>query len=204
MDESVKSVSTVLCNHSFHSQCLKIGRLHLPSLSIYANSVESGKLRASFAETLAAGDAHKSTLRSISRTHLRQSSLGLRSRLFRPSTGYERKLRENRRDEGQFERFGSKDSNRVIETLHCRVYSVQLEEQRKYWEEKLEVNGLCERSCPPPRKRLRSVTEKAVKAFTELQNERSMTRSMVETRTAQAHVFTSFLAARLRMSSNSI
>ena len=104
----------------------------------------------------------------------------------------------------------SKDLEAKIQTECLKFFSVQLEEQRKYWEEKLkqkdqehqekcekiteELDKLKSRAVTKDEfekekqsyeKRLRSATEKAVKASTELQNERSMTLSMVETRTAQ-------------------
>ncbi|CBY19618.1 unnamed protein product [Oikopleura dioica] len=228
MDESVKSVLTVLCNHSFHSQCLKkwedstcpVCRFtQTPSSEESArNACNSCNSREDLWICLVCGNigCGRYTQEHAQQHYLDTShnyAMALSDNRVWDYAGdyFVHRLIANESSEKIVEtKVNSKDLETKIQTECLKFFSVQLEEQRKYWEEKMnekdkEYKEKCKEIAEELEKfksravtkdefdkekenfekRLRSATEKAVKASTELQNERSMTKSMVVMREAQ-------------------
>jgi BRCA1-associated protein len=228
MDESVKSVLTVLCNHSFHSQCLKkwedstcpVCRFtQTPSSEESArNACNSCNSREDLWICLVCGNigCGRYTQEHAQQHYLDTShnyAMALSDNRVWDYAGdyFVHRLVANESSEKIVEtKVNSKDLETKIQTECLKFFSIQLEEQRKYWEEKMnekdkenkekckeiaeELEKFKSRAVTKEEfdkekqnfeKRLRSATEKSVKASTELQNERSMTQSMVVMRTAQ-------------------
>merc|ERR1712130_23103 len=231
MDESVKSVLTVLYNHSFHSQCLKKWEdqtcpvcryTQVPSaeqthenkcqtcgskedlwICLVCGNVGCGRYTAEHAQHHYLETTHNFAMASSdNRVWDYAGDYFVHRLVTNESSG---KMVETKNDEKKSEEFGLSIQMECLQLL-----TSQLEEQRKYWEAKLQsqivkenqlleengqlskrieslegqfcTKGEFERERGNFDRRLRQATERAVKSQLELGTEREMMKNLMKSR----------------------